>query len=271
MHFKPQKNIKNSRILITNDDGIEAYGIKLLEKILLTITPEVYVVAPQNEKSGAGHSITTDKLRSMIGHTSIDNFPTDIIKYDEHHYAVDGTPTDCVRVALNMIMPDNYPDMIISGINMGRNIADDVTYSGTIGAAMEGVLYGIPSLAVSQLATGQSEINWQIAEQYLPEIIAKVRSGVYSADTLININFPNIPTEELKGIEICRQGSRRYVDGTVEHKHLCRFSLEQDVEQADYPADHEVIKNSITITALKINLTDEKGLEELKKVFAQTI
>lgn len=273
MYFKPEKNIENCRILITNDDGIDAYGIKLLEYLLLKITPNVMVVAPKNEKSGAGHSLTSDKLRSMYGHTSITEFPNDIFQYDSYHYAVDGTPCDCVRVALNMIMRGNYPDLIISGINNGRNIADDVTYSGTIGAAMEGILYGIPSIAVSQLVNKGDDVNWQIAEKYLAEIIKKIRLGTFSADTLININFPNLPTEELKGIEICRQGSRRFVNGTVENSLLCtKFLLEDKQERsAYYPDDNEKIATHITITPLKVNLTDERGLDELKKLFLENI
>ena len=272
MHFKPESNIENCRILITNDDGIDAYGIKLLEYLLLKITPNVLVVAPKDEKSGAGHSLTSDKMRSMFGHTSIAEFPNDIFQYDSYHYAVDGTPCDCVRVALNMIMRGNYPDLIISGINNGRNIADDVTYSGTIGAAMEGVLYGIPSIAVSQFVKKGEEVNWQIAEKYLTEIIKKVLLGTFSADTLININFPNIPPEELRGIEICRQGRRRFVEGTVENSLLCaKFLLHTEKEETCYPDDNEKIDKNITITALKINLTDDEGLEELEKVFAQTI
>ncbi len=270
MLFKPDTNIENCRILITNDDGIDAYGIKLLEYILLKITPNVMVVAPKDEKSGAGHSLTSDKLRSMYGHTSISEFPNDIFQYDSYHYAVDGTPCDCVRIALNMIMRGNYPDLIISGINNGRNIADDVTYSGTIGAAMEGILYGIPSIAVSQFVQKGETVKWQIAEKYLAEIIKKVRQGTFSADTLININFPNISPEVLEGIEICRQGSRRFVKGTVENGLLCTKFLIEDKEkhQKNYPDDNEKISHNITITPLKINLTDDEALDELKKLFA---
>ncbi len=268
MHFKPQTNLKNSRILLTNDDGIDAPGIKKLEQILSKLTSDIWVVAPLHEKSGAGHSLTSDKLRSMLGHSSVEDFPNDIHKVSERHYAVDGTPTDCMRVALNMIMPDNYPDLIISGINNGRNIADDITYSGTVGAAIEGIMYGIPSIAMSQLVNGAIDINWQIAENYLLDIVQKVRKGLFSADTLININFPNVPLERLDGIAVCRQGTRRFIAGTVENKHLCATSLykEQGVGSEAYPDDNEQIHNKITVTALSINLTDDAGLDELKKV-----
>lgn len=268
MHFKPQKKLKNSRILLTNDDGIDAPGIKKLEQILSPLSKDIWVVAPLHEKSGAGHSLTSDKLRSMLGHSSVEEFPNDIHKISERHYAVDGTPTDCMRIALNMIMPDNYPDLIISGINNGRNIADDITYSGTVGAAIEGIMYGIPSIAMSQLVNGFIDINWQIAEKYLLDIVQKVRAGLFSADTLININFPNIPLERLSGIAVCRQGTRRFISGTVENRHLCATSLtpEDDISPSIYPDDNEQIHDKITVTALSINMTDDKGLDELARL-----
>lgn len=270
MHFKPQKDLKNCRILITNDDGIDAPGIKKLEALLKELTDDIWVVAPMHEKSGAGHSVTSDKLRSMQGHSSVEDFPNDIHCVSERHFAVDGTPTDCMRIALNMIMPENYPDLIISGINNGRNIADDITYSGTVGAAIEGIMYGIPSLAFSQLVNGAININWQIAEKYLVQIIQKVRHGIFSADTLININFPNIPLERLCGLSVCRQGTRRFISGTIENKHLCTYSLYKEnspYKKAQYPNDNEEIANKITISALSINLTDDAGLDELAKCF----
>ena len=143
-------------------------------------------------------------------------FPNDIVKVSERHYAVDGTPSDCVRIALNMILADKKPDLIISGINNGRNIADDITYSGTIGVAVEGILHGIPSIAVSQLVDGAEVVNWQMAEKYLPGLLQKICRGTFGADTLININFPNVPFEQLKGITVCRHGSRRFTPGTIE-------------------------------------------------------
>ena len=114
MHFKPLDDLSRCRILLSNDDGIDARGIKLLEQELLKLSNDVWVVAPKNEKSGASHAITSDKLRSMQGHSSVDAFPNDIVKVSERHYAVDGTPSDCVRIALNMILADKKPDLIIS-------------------------------------------------------------------------------------------------------------------------------------------------------------
>lgn len=264
MHFKPLTNLNACRVLISNDDGINAFGIKLLEKILSNITTDIWVVAPKNEKSGASHAITSDKLRSMQGHSSVDAFPNDIIQISDKHYAVDGTPTDCVRIALNMIMKNNPPDIVISGINNGRNIADDITYSGTIGVAIEGILHGIPSIAVSQLVDGATDVNWEIAEKYLPELLQKICRGTFSADTLININFPNVSTSELKGIKVCRHGTRRFTEGTVEHNRINKNAI-ITLKNSDetFPPDDVEIKNSITVSALTVNLTDNAGLQEL--------
>lgn len=270
MNFKPLLDLSKKRILITNDDGIEACGIKLLEKILLTITPDVWVVAPKTEKSGASHAITSNKQKSMAGHTTSKAFSCRAEKIDARHYAVDGTPSDCIREALNVIMPKNYPDLIVSGINNGRNIADDITYSGTVGAAVEGLLYGIPSIAVSQLIDGAKVVHWELAEKYLAELIKKICRGTFSADTLININFPNVALKELKGIKICRHGSRRFIEGTPENKRLKpdSYITKKTKKNASYPPDNIEISHNITISALTINLSDERGLKELEKILA---
>jgi len=270
MYFKPLNDLRGKRILISNDDGIGAYGIKLLEKVLLTLTDDVWVVAPKAERSGASHAITSDKLRSMQGHSSVDAFPNDIVKVSEKHYAVDGTPTDCVRIALNMIMREHYPDLIISGINNGRNIADDITYSGTIGVAAEGILHGIPSIAVSQLVDGATDVNWEMAEKFLPDLLQKIAKGRFNADTLVNINFPNVSFEKLKGIEVCRHGTRRFILETIENRRLHKTALVNETRDtlSCFPDDNIKISDCITVSALSINLTDEAGLCELSRVLA---
>jgi 5'-nucleotidase len=272
MRFKPIDDLGQCRILLSNDDGIASEGIVLLETLIKGICPDVWVVAPKEEKRGTGHALTPQKLKKMLGHHNIEDFPEDITEISARHYAVDGTPSDCIRIALNMILKDHYPDLIISGINNGRNIADDVTYSGTIGAAMEGIMYGIPSIAVSQLVERGTACHWQIVKKYLTNIIVKVCHTSCTADTLVNINFPNIDETKLKGIEVCRLGSRRFVKGTVENRHLSKKALLQDEskrQKKDFPADNVKIKDYITISALTVNLTDEDGLKELQRVFLQ--
>ncbi len=270
MHFKPITDFSSTTILISNDDGIEARGIKLLEKILLRLGADVWVVAPNQEKSGASHAITSDTLRSMAGHSSAENFPNVILKIDERHFAVEGTPSDCVRIALSLIMKDKKPNLIVSGINNGRNIADDITYSGTIGVAIEGVLHGVRSIAVSQLTDGAEIVNWNLADIYLENIIRKVCAQSFNADCLININFPNVPSEGVKKIVVCRHGTRRFNEGSVEKKRMCMENLEGKYlsESLFSDDDREIHSQNITISALSINLTDEKENCKLSDIFA---
>ncbi len=270
MHFKPISDFASATILISNDDGIEAKGIKLLEKILSRLGADVWVVAPNKEKSGASHAITSDTLRSMAGHSSAENFPNVIHKIDERHFAVEGTPSDCVRIALSMIMKDNKPNLIVSGINNGRNIADDITYSGTIGVAIEGLLHGVMSVAVSQLTDGAEIVNWNLADIYLEDIIKKVCTCSWNADCLINVNFPNVPTEEIGKIVVCRHGTRRFNEGSVEKKRMCLQNLEGRYSpESIFPDDDkEIHSKNITISALSINLTDETENQKLAQIFA---
>ena len=129
-------DLKGARILIANDDGIHSAGIKLLETIARTLSDDVWVCAPETEQSGASHSLTIHR-------------PLRAKKYDDRHYSVDGTPTDCVMLAMNHVLKDRRPDLVLSGINHGANIGDDVTYSGTIAAAMEATLLGLRAIAIS--------------------------------------------------------------------------------------------------------------------------
>lgn len=269
MYFKPITDFSSKTILISNDDGIEAKGIKLLEKVLTRLGADVWVVAPNKEKSGASHAITSDTLRSMAGHSSAESFSNIIHKIDDRHFAVEGTPSDCVRIAMSMIMKDNKPNLIVSGINNGRNIADDITYSGTIGVAIEGLLHGVMSIAVSQLTDGAKIVNWDLADIYLEDIIRKVCAQSFNADCLININFPNVPTEEIGKIVVCRHGSRRFTEGSVEKKRMCMKNLEgKYLSESAFPDDDkEIHSKNITISALSINLTDEKENRKLAKIF----
>ena len=140
------RSLKDARVLVTNDDGYDAEGIKLLTEIAESLAKEVWVVAPSEENSGAGHSLT---VRRSI----------DVSQLSDRKFSVDGTPTDCVIIALNQLMRDSKPDLVLSGINRGVNIAEDVTYSGTIGAAYEAAIAGVRAIAFSQELSVNSEIN----------------------------------------------------------------------------------------------------------------
>src|SRR5690242_17491341 len=154
-------NPGNCRILISNDDGIDAPGIKVLEKIARELTDDVWIVAPEMEQSGASHSLTTRR-------------PLRLNEIEPRHYAVDGTPTDCVLLAVKKLLRDRLPDLVLSGVNGGSNVGEDLTYSGTVAAAMEATLLGIPAMALSQDFHDGEPVPWESAETFGPEAIRRL-------------------------------------------------------------------------------------------------
>jgi 5'-nucleotidase len=187
-------------ILVCNDDGIRAAGIRALEAALAPFG-EIWVVAPDREQSAASHSLSLYR-------------PLRVEKLDDHHFAVDGTPTDAVNLAINGIM-GRKPDLVVSGINHGGNLGDDVTYSGTVSAAMEGTLLGVPSIAVS-LVTHEAA-DFSTAAAFSARLAQAVRDRGMPPDTLLNVNVPALPAADVRGFRVTRQGKRRYGDAIVEH------------------------------------------------------
>src|SRR5215472_17674695 len=185
------------RILISNDDGIDAPGIKLLEKIARQLSDDVWVVAPEMEQSGAGHSLTTRR-------------PIRLIEVGARRYIVDGTPTDCVLLALKRLLRDRRPSLVLSGINAGGNIAEDITYSGTCAAAMEATLFGVPAIALSQEYRDRNAIPWGVAEAFAAEAIRRVVAAAdpWPEDTCLNINFPAVSPSMVRGFAVTQQGKR---------------------------------------------------------------
>lgn len=185
------------RILVTNDDGFDALGIEVLTRVACSLSDDVWVVAPHIDNSGASHSLTLkDPLR--------------VTKIDERRFALHGTPTDCVIMGVRQLLGDKAPDLVLSGINHGQNIADDMTYSGTIAGAIEGTLLGIPSLALS-LVTGikaPGSINWETAEALAAPLITDLLKVGWPADVLLNINLPDCALADVKGRMVTRQGKR---------------------------------------------------------------
>ena len=197
------------RILVSNDDGIDAPGLKIAIKIAQQLSDDVWTVAPSEEQSGASHSLSLGKTMRLI-------------KKAEKIYAVTGTPTDCVMLATRSLLQDDPPDLLISGVNFGQNIAEDVSYSGTVSAAKEGTVVGIPSVALSQTiapnladgAGGTHAINFGVAEKYGAAVLKKLLAFGWPPDTLMNINFPHIAPNALNApnadcaVRITRQGKR---------------------------------------------------------------
>ncbi|HUI17927.1 MAG TPA: 5'/3'-nucleotidase SurE, partial [Alphaproteobacteria bacterium] len=202
--FDPPLDLARARILLSNDDGIEATGLKVLERIARTLSDDVWVVAPETEQSAASHSLT---LR----------LPLRIRPLGQHRFAVNGTPTDAVLLAVQHIMAERKPDIVFSGVNRGGNLGEDVTYSGTIAAAMEGTLLGVPSIALSQCYTSGEKTRWAPAEQHAPALIRKLVTLRWPKGVMMNVNFPDVPAERVRGIAVTAQG-RRKIGGELERR-----------------------------------------------------
>ncbi len=258
MANKTPKSLKKMRILVTNDDGINAPGIKILVKIAKSLSDDVWIVAPEREKSGAGHSLTlTEPLRMR--------------KVSARKYAVQGTPTDCVMLAVNQVFENQVPDLLLSGINKGANMGEDVTYSGTIAACMEGTLLGIPSIALSQSFANRRIMHWPTAEANAPGIIRKLVATGWPKEVLMNVNFPDVPQNQVKGLEVVPQGKRDYSNLEIHQRIDAR-------EQPYYwigfrPVKGKPRRNSdlgaveagyIAISPLHLNLTEKRALKSLK-------
>jgi 5'-nucleotidase len=191
------------RILVTNDDGINAPGLKVMEAIARQLSDEVWVVAPEINHSGAGHSLTLRR-------------PLRTRRVSERHYAIDGTPTDCVLMALQNVLENEGIDLILSGVNHGHNLGEDVTYSGTIAAAMEATLLQVPAIAFSQACRERHPVKWKTAEHWAPGIVRPLLSMEWPKDVLININFPDVVAGSVKGVLVTRQGKQKIGDKLIE-------------------------------------------------------
>ena len=172
-------NLNEARILITNDDGITADGIKILKRIANEFSNDVWVVAPEHEKSGASHALSFQNELTLK-------------KYEDKSFSVNGTPSDCVAIGISNVLKDKRPYIILSGINSGCNVGEDVTYSGTIAAAMEGLIRRIPSIAISQNyeAGKKNQISWDSSKFFLKNLLVDLTNQGWSNNVFMNINFP---------------------------------------------------------------------------------
>ncbi|KPF62927.1 5'/3'-nucleotidase SurE [Porphyrobacter sp. AAP60] len=239
------------RILLTNDDGIHAPGLKVLEEIARQFSDDIWICAPSEEQSGAGHSLTLTR-------------PVRLNKLDERRFSVTGTPTDSVMMALRTVMPD-APDIILSGVNRGANLGDDITYSGTVSAAIEGALAGIRSIAFSQVYAREGmgdDVPFGAAREWGPKVLEKLIYPPMAERTLININFPALPPEQVKGIRVVRQGFHDYSRGSIVEGRDPRgyryfwFGLDPIEHTLDHGTDLEAIDDGyVAVTPLQLDLT----------------
>ncbi len=258
MHEFP-RDPKKLRILVSNDDGVRAPGIKVLERIAKEISDDVWVCAPLNEQSGAGHSLT---LR----------YPIWLRRLATRRFAVEGTPTDSVLVGIHQALKDRKPDLVLSGINRGSNMGEFITYSGTCAAAMEATILGVPAIALSQQTDfDRSHTHWATAEQHAPDIILKLMRAGWPKRTFININFPDCRPEDVTGVEATSQGSRPMGDSLVESRHprggryFWVGSLPTHAKGRKGTDLAAVEANRISVTPVDLDFTNRRALKPLAR------
>ena len=247
------------RILLTNDDGINAPGLYVLEKIAAQLSDDIWICAPSEEQSGAGHSLTLTR-------------PVRLRQHAERRFSVTGTPTDAVTLALRKVMPAP-PDLILSGVNRGANLGDDVTYSGTVAAAIEGALAGIRSIALSQVYSKEGmadEVPFGAAEEWGAKALRPLLDTPFAERTLVNVNFPALSPDKVRGIRVVRQGFHDYARGSVVEGTDPRgyryywFGLHGIEHTPGHASDLEAIRDGfVSVTPLQLDLTHDSSLAEL--------
>lgn len=250
------------RILLTNDDGIHAPGFEVLEAIAAELSDDVWVCAPAEEQSGAGHSLTL-------------HHPVRLRQLGERRYSVTGTPTDSVMLALRTVLEEKKPDLILSGVNRGANLADDITYSGTASAAMEGALAGIKSIALSQVLDREAEHEFfDAARRFGPEVVRRLVDAPFGDRTFVNVNFPPLPADQVRGIRAVRQGFHDYSRGSVVEGRDPRglkyywFGLYAIEHTLDHGTDLEAIDEGyVSVTPLQLDLTQHSLLSTIGERF----
>jgi 5'-nucleotidase len=243
------------RILCTNDDGIHAPGLKIVEQIARELSDDVWIVAPELDQSGVSHSLSL-------------NDPLRLREVGPRHFAVRGTPTDCVIMGARHILGDRMPDIVLSGVNKGRNVAEDVVYSGTIAGALEGTILGLPSFALSQEFSMETRDTplWDTALKFGPQILRRVIDAGVPRNTVINVNFPACAPEDVAGIRVTRQGKRNLGFLKVDQRRDGRGNpyfwigfdraavLETPAEGTDLAA---LAARHVSVTPLRLDRTDE--------------
>ena len=252
------------RILVTNDDGIHSEGLDICAEIGRALSDDVWVIAPEFDQPGVSHSLSL-------------NDPLRLRKVGEHHFAVKGTPTDCVIMGARHVLKDRPPDLVLAGVNRGRNAGEDVIYSGTVAGAVEGTILGIPSLALSQayLSRSNQPPHWDTAMRFAPDIIKRVLEQGIPHDVLINVNFPNCAPSDVKGVAVTAQGRRRQErlridareDGRGNAYYWIAYVRNQGVPPDDGTDISALADNRIAVTPLRLDMTDEPFINKIAGLF----
>jgi 5'-nucleotidase len=253
-------DLEHCRILLSNDDGIAAPGLAALERVARQLSKDVWIVAPEQEQSGASHSLTTRR-------------PLRLREVGPQRFSVDGTPTDCVLLALKRVMRGRLPDLVLSGINGGSNVGEDLTYSGTVAAAMEATLLDIPAMALSQAYIDGEEIPWATGENAAPDLIRRLVRQPWPKSTLFNINFPAVRAGRPPQIVVTGQGKRAIADNLtdgVDPRGRPYYWIGPAPEQDRAEAGTDVAAvadDKISITPINLDLTNVPVLESLRRLF----
>ena len=262
----PGQGETDMRILITNDDGIHSPGLDVCAEIARAFSDDIWIVAPETDQSGVSQSLSL-------------NDPLRLRQVEERRFAVKGTPTDSIVMGVRHILNGKGPDLVLSGVNRGRNVAEDVTYSGTIAGAIEGTILGIPSFALSLSfsATTRQKPYWETAVRFGPEVIRKVLAAGIPRGVLINVNFPDCAPAEVRGVESCTQGHRGQAALLkVEARHDGRgnpyYWIAYDRRERPAPSlgtDLSALgDNHVSVTPLRLDMTDEPFLTKLADILA---
>jgi len=252
------------RILVTNDDGFAAEGLQILRRIAEELSSDVWVVAPEWNQSGASHSMTLHE-------------PLRLRQMDERSFVIRGTPTDCVMMAVRHLLLESPPDLVLSGVNHGSNLAEDVTYSGTIAAAIEGTLLGVRSVALSQTggSVEEGKICWETPLEHGPALLSKLLGTGWPPGIVLNVNFPSCPPQEVTGIEVTRQGRRDQALLHIDKRNdpwgmpYFWFGFERPPSTLVAGTDLAAIDGrKISVTPLCLNLTHEATCQALERTFA---
>ena len=253
------------RILLTNDDGVNAGGLKVLEQLARAFSDDLWVVAPAEEQSGAGHSLTLSR-------------PIRLRKLDERRFCVTGTPTDSVMMAVGHLMRELKPDLVLSGVNRGANLADDVTYSGTVSAAMEGALAGVRAIALSQVYAREGmgdTVPFDAAIGWGERVLRPLIETEFAPRTLVNVNFPALPSDQVKGIRVVRQGFHDYGRARIDQRTDPRgydyfwFGLRPMVQTPGHDTDIEAVADGyVSVTPLQLDLTHAASMNAIRSAYS---
>jgi 5'-nucleotidase len=253
-------DLSRARILVSNDDGINAPGLKVLERIAKSLSDDVWIVAPESEQSASGHSLTL-------------TLPLRVRRISRRRFAVNGTPTDSVLLGVQHIVPGKRPDLVLSGVNAGGNLGEDITYSGTVAAAMEGALMGIPSIALSQVRVYGENVRWGAAEHHAADVIRRLVALGWPRNVLMNVNFPDVAPDRVAGIEIAVQGRRKIGDAVTTGRDPRGYDYvwigtERDEDPSFEGSDLKAVNEGrISITPLCLDLTHRASMTALRKAF----